>query len=76
MPRRTPAHREIYCKLTERDVTIRWENVELGTDWGTISNPAKMHCVDTALSCPRQCMYISGGNPFAIDPETGQQRTE
>jgi hypothetical protein len=64
--------RSIDCTFTDRRVSIETEVVELRSGGVTLqTSPARQRCLDVATSCPRFCKYLSGGNPFSKDPETG-----
>ncbi len=68
-------HNRIYCALTERNVTIASDVVSIDTLQGTISRDGRKLCLDKRTTCPQDCIYISGGKGWGIDPQTGQRVT-
>lgn len=70
--RRSTHYDEIYCRLTDQDVTIARDVV---TAYGEGSMPMAVHeghkrCLNmSAFNCPRNCLFFGG----QTDPETGRQ---
>lgn len=67
--------RRIRCKLTDRTVTVTTEIVSIhgASAFAHSTHEGRKKCLNMDHSCPRDCLYISGGQGFGRDPETGEQ---
>jgi hypothetical protein len=72
---RSTRHDPILCVLTNRNVTIETEVIELraiGTAGIVAREEGHKSCDSVDLSkCPGDCIFISGGKGFGTDPATG-----
>jgi hypothetical protein len=67
----------IHCVLTKRYVTIETEVIDLraiGSAGILAREEGHKACVSASLlTCPQDCIYISGGKGYGTDPTTGQR---
>lgn len=77
--RRSIVSNGIYCLLTERNVAISTEIVEiyaLGSFGPVARNEGRRWCNSADPSvCPHDCAFISGGKGWGINPATGERVT-
>jgi hypothetical protein len=66
--------RSIFCVLTQRNVTTDAEIIQVtGIGGQQAIGEGRKSCRAVDLSvCPGNCVYISGGTGFGVDPETGR----
>lgn len=72
---REVSSRRIRCRLTDRVVTVTSQTVSAYGESRFAQNvhEGRLSCLNMDLSCPNDCLYISGGQGFGRDPETGER---
>lgn len=72
--RHSTRHDGIYCKLTQRNVTIATDIVTLYHGSAAVDQrEAHKSCLNKRTTCPNDCIYISGGKGWGIEPTTGEK---